>query len=269
MSIAPTPPNRHAAQPWITVTLAVIGGLALAGSGATAAFAAAGDLGRTSTVQRVGVDGVESLDLNASASTVRVEFADVSEAELSVDGGGAWRIDRNDDELVVRSPDTWFGWWFGRWFGDDSTVVLTLPNHLQGIDASFVLSAGGLDVSGTFDDLSVELAAGDLNVDGTATTLDADVSAGSADLLLDGVDEADLSMSAGTLNVELTGTAPSSVTVDVNAGTTEITLPDGGYRVTQNVSAGTLDNRLEYSSSSRNSVDVSLSAGTVTLRPGR
>ncbi|MBW8764249.1 MAG: DUF4097 family beta strand repeat protein [Microbacterium sp.] len=270
MSISTPPPARTAGQPWITITLAVFGGLALAGAGATAAVAASADLDRTDVVQRIDVDGVESLDLDASASDVRVEFGDVDEAELSVKGGrgGAWTIERDGDELLVRSPDSGFGWWFGRWFDDDRTAVLTLPNELEGLDASFRLNAGGLDITGSYGELELELAAGDLNVDGSARSLEADVSAGGADLLLDGVDEADLSVAAGDLSVELTGSAPSRVTITANAGSADLTLPDTGYHVTQSVSAGELDNRLEQSSDSRNSIEVTLSAGTVTLRPG-
>lgn len=270
MSINTPPPSRTAGQPWITVALAVFGGLALVGSGATAAVAASSDLIRVDSVQKVDVTGVEGLDLNASASNVRVEFGDVDEAELSVEGGrgGAWTIERDGDELLVRSPDTMFGWWFGRWFDDDSTVVLVLPEELEGIDATFVLSAGGLDVTGSYGELGVEVAAGDLNIDGSADSLDADLSAGSADLILDGVGEAELSVSAGDLAVELTGTAPRIVTIDVSAGSAELTVPDGEYDIDQNVSAGELDNRLEQSPDSRNSIEVTLSAGSVTLRPG-
>lgn len=270
MSISTPPPARNAGQPWITITLAVFGGLALAGTGATAAVAAAADLDRTDVLRTIDVTGVESLDLDASASDVRVEFGDVDEAELTVKGGrgGAWVLERDDDELLVRSPDSTFGWWFGRWFDDDRTAVLTLPNELEGLDASFHLNAGGLDVTGAYGELDVELGAGELNVDCSARSLDADVSAGGADLLLDGVDEAELTVAAGDLSVELTGTAPRSVTIDANAGSADLTVPDGDYRVIQNVSAGDLDNRLEQSSDSRNSIEVTLSAGTVTLRPG-
>jgi len=268
---APAPvPSSGGGNRWITVTLAVFGGLALAGTGATAAVAASGDLARTDSVQRLDVTGVDGLDLEASASDVRVEFGDVDEAELTVTGGrgGAWTFERDEDEILVRSPDTVFGWWFGRWFDDDRTVVLTLPEELEGIDASFVLNAGGLDVSGRFGELETELSAGDLRVEGEASSLDADVNAGRADIALDGVEEAELSVAAGNLTVELTGTAPTETSIDVSAGGLTLTLPDDGYRITQNVSAGTLDNRLGQSTSSRNSIDVTLSAGTVTLRPG-
>ena len=277
-----TPPPSSSQQPaasaprggratWITATLAVVGGLALAGGGATAAFAAAGDLSRTDSVQSIDVRGVDSVDLDASAAEVRVVFGDVDEAELSVHGerDGAWTLDRDGDELIVRSPHTVFGWWFGRWFDDDRSAVLTLPRELEGIDASFTLNAGGLDVSGEYGELDLEVAAGGVTVDGSATSLDVDLSAGRADVSLDAVAEADLHVSAGTLRVDLTGTAPRETSIDVSAGSAEITLPDDGYVVTQDVSGGSLDNRLGQASDSRNSIDVTLSAGSVTLRPGR
>ncbi|MBO9625780.1 MAG: DUF4097 family beta strand repeat protein [Microbacterium sp.] len=266
---APQPAQRNTT--WITVTTAIIGGLALVGVGGTAAIAASSDMSRSSSVQHLDVAGVDSIDMQASASNVRVLFGDVEEAELSVEGGrgGAWTFRRDGDELVVRSPDTVFGWWWGGWFQDDRKVVLTLPQELEGLDGSFELSAGGLDVSGTYGELDVEVSAGDLTVDGTAASLDANLSAGSATLALDDVDSADLSVSAGELNVELRGTAPRETSIDVSAGSADVSLPSGGYAVTQDVSAGTLDNRLENSAASRNSIDVTLSAGTVTLRPGR
>ncbi|WP_217177025.1 DUF4097 family beta strand repeat-containing protein [Streptomyces sp. AC495_CC817] len=265
-----SPPRSPRNTTWITVTTAIIGGLALAGAGTTAAVAASADLSRIDSVQTLDVGGAESLDVDASATDLRVEFRDVDEAELAVHGGrGDWTLDRSGDEILVRSPDSVFGWWFGRWFDDEVSVVLTLPRELEGLDATFRLNAGGLDVSGEYGDLDLQLAAGDLTVDGTAESLSADVSAGSADLALDGVDTADLSVSAGDLTVVLTGDGPRETTIGVSAGSADVTLPDVGYGITQNVSAGSLDNRLEQSSSSRNSIDVTLSAGEVTLRPGR
>ncbi|WP_067196109.1 DUF4097 family beta strand repeat-containing protein [Microbacterium sp. XT11] len=265
----PQPPRPGRAT-WITVTTAVIGGLSLAVAGTTAAFAASGDLSRGESVQRIDATGAEGVDLDASASEVRVVFGDVDEAELSVrgDGAGAWTLDRHDDEIVVRSPDTVFGWWFGRWFDDERSVVLTLPRELEGIDGSFVLNAGSLDVSGEYGELDLEVAAGGLVVDGSATSLDADVSAGRADVTLDGVQEAELTVSAGDLRVELTGTAPRETSIEASAGSAEITLPDDGYVITQEVSGGTLDNRLGQSAGARNSIDVTLTAGEVALRPG-
>lgn len=262
----------------ITIVLAVVGGVALLGSGVTAASAAAGELNRTDSVQTLDVAGIKSIQLEGSASEVRVEFADVADAELSVtDGrGDGWTLEREDDDLVVRSNDGGFGSWFGggRGFGfgsDEARVVLTLPERLQtsGLDASLTLTAGKLDVDGEFDELDVTVNAGRASVSGAAKTLELEVSAGGADVRLDGVAEADLGVSAGDVAVELTGTAPTQTSIDVSAGSLDLTLPAGGYNVVQDVSAGKLDNRLDESTSGGNSVDVSLSAGKVTLRPAR
>lgn len=272
---APVPASAPAAAPvrrtWISVGLAIFGGLALVGTGATAAVAASVNLSRSDaeSVQRVDVIGVEHIDLDASASDVRVLFGDVDEAELSVSGGGEWSIERDDDDLVVRSPDSWLDWSFGPWFGGAQTVVLTLPQELEGAAASFALGAGSLEVSGTFGDLDAEVSAGDLVIDGAAASLDVEVGAGSAEILLDGVAAVDLSVSAGDLTVELTGEAPREIRIDTSAGSTDLTVPDIGYVVTEESSAGTIDNRLDQSSDARHTIDVTVSAGTVTLRPGK
>lgn len=258
------------------VAIAVFGGIALLGTGGTAAFAATSELTRSDTVQTAGVDGIDGLSLEIGASDVTVEFGDVDEATLEITGGrdNDWRLERDEDELVVRSPDRGFGWWFGGAFGDGwfggETVVLTLPERLNDgrLDADVSLGAGSLDVDGAFDSLDVEVGAGALSVTGSASSVDAEINAGRADLELDGVQEADLTISAGRLEAAFTGSAPSEIVLDVSAGSLLLTLPDEQYDVQQDVSAGSLDNNLETSSSSRNTISVNLSAGSAVLRPG-
>lgn len=268
---AAEPPARISGAGAITIVTAIVGGIALLGAGATGAAAAAADLGDSDSVKTIDVTGVDAIDLEASAGDVRVVFGDVDEAKLSVTGdrGHEWTLERDDDELIVRSPDHRFGWWFGGWFDDDQLVVLTLPAELQGtgLDAVLTLNAGSLDVSGEFGRLDLELAAGDLTVEGSAVTLGVQVNAGGADVLLDGVETAEIGVSAGDLTVELTGTPPTETSIDVNAGQLDLTVPEAEYHVTQNVSAGELDNGLDRSSDSGRTIDVSISAGTVTLRP--
>lgn len=266
------PPARISGAGAITIVTAIVGGIALLGAAATGAAAAAADLGDTDSVQTIDVTGVDSLDLEASAGDVRVEFGDVHEAELSVTGdrGRGWTLERDDDELIVRSPDHRFGWWFGGWFDDDQVAVLTLPSELQGaqLDAVLTLNAGSLDVSGEFGRLDLELAAGGLTVKGAAESLGVQVNAGGADVTLEDVETADLGVAAGDLTVELTGTPPAETSIDVNAGELDLTVPEGEYDVIQNVSAGDLDNGLDQSSEAGRTIEVSVSAGTVTLRPG-
>lgn len=277
---APTPPpsggGRSSGATAVMVVTAVVGGLALLGAGGTAAAAAAGTIvssSRPDSVQSVEVDGLESVDVDADASSMRVEFGDVDEATLAITNGRGtpWTFERDGDELVVRSHQGVFGWWIGGWFGDEEIAVLTLPESLRDarLDADLNLDAGSLDVVGDFGVLDVSVSAGALDVEGAAKELDVQMSAGRADILLDGVTMADLGVSAGDLTVELTGTPPTQTAVDVSAGTLDLTVPDVEYAITQDISAGTLNAEIEEASSSRRSIDVSLSAGTATIRPGR
>ncbi len=81
--------------------------------------------------------------------------------------------------------------------------------------------------------------------------------------------EAGFSVSAGTIDARLTGTAPRTVTVDVSAGGLDLELPDGAYDVRSDVSAGEFDNGLQTQAGARNTVDVTVSAGTVTIDSAR
>lgn len=277
---APAPsapePGRSSGATAVMIVTAVVGGIALLGAGGTAAVAATGTIlsaSRPDSVQTVDVDGLEAIDLDADASMVRVVFADVDAAELSVTNGreSAWTFEREGDELVVRSPRPAFGWWFGNWFGEEERVVLTLPEELSGtgVDASFTLDAGALDVSGEFGALEAQVNAGSLDISGAAESFDVQMNAGRADVVLDGVETADLGIAAGDLSVELTGEAPTATTIDVSAGSLNLTLPAVEYRITQDVNAGSFDATVEESTSARRTIDVSLSAGSVNIDPER
>lgn len=278
---APTPPpasdvGRSSGATAVMVVTAVVGGIALLGAGGTAAAAAAGTIvssSRPDSVQSVAVDGLESIDLSADASSMRVEFGDVDEATLAITNGRGtpWTFDRDGDELVVRSPQGVFGWWIGGWFGDEEIAVLTLPESLRGagLDADLNLDAGSLDVNGDFGVLDISVSAGALDVEGAAKELDVQMSAGRADIVLDSVSQADLGVSAGDLTVELTGTPPTQTAIDVSAGTLDLTVPDVEYAISQEISAGTLNAEVDEASSARRTIEVSLSAGTATIRPGR
>lgn len=262
----------------IAIVTAVIGGIALVGTAGTAAIAATSNISVASnaggdSVQSVDVDGIDSLTLDADASSMRVEFGDVDQAELAITNtrGPDWTIRRDGDELVVHSPENRWGWWFGDWFGGEEVAVLTLPESLrtEAIDADLTLDAGSLDVVGDFGALDLDVSAGALDVEGSATSLTVGMSAGRADIVLDSVADASLEVSAGDFSLELTGTPPTRTTIDVSAGSVDLTVPDVSYDITQSVDAGSLDARVEQSSSARRSIEVSLSAGGVTIRPGR
>lgn len=274
-SAEPTGSGRSSGVAAISVVVAVVGGIALLGSGGTAAAAAAGDLWSASlpdSVQTVDVDGIDGIDLDVDGSNMRIEFGDVDEAELSITNGRgpAWTFERDGDELTVHSPESKWGWWFSNWFGDEEIAVLTLPQSLNdsGLDGDLRLDAGSLDVEGDWGHLGVEVSAGALGLDGAADSLDVQMNAGRADILLDGVNTAVLGVSAGNLDVELTGVAPTQTTIDVSAGSLDLTVPDEAYGITQEVSAGSLDVKVDQSGSERRMIDVTLSAGSATIRPG-
>lgn len=268
-------PSRTAAVTAITIVTAVVGGAALLGTGATAAWGASAQLGARDVDQTTSLDaaGVTELDIEAAAAEFELRFADVSEATLEITGSarGDWTMRRDGDELIVRHPQPMFGWWFGSWSNSDQVVTLTLPETLSNgdLDADLSLSAGSLRAEGDFDDLEVDVSAGNMRVDATASSLTAQVSAGNADLKVGAVDEADLRVSAGKLVAELTGAAPTDVSVDASAGQLILTLPDAEYAVTQEVEVGGLDNGLRVNSSSRHEVTVSVSAGSVKLRSNK
>lgn len=255
----------------ITIVAAIVGGFALAGAAGGAAFAATGQFVDDAVRSGVAldVDDVTELELDSSGAEVIVRFDDVDRAELVVDGHsrGKWDMRVDGDTLVVHSPESAFDWWgdWG-WFGDETVVTLTLPESLNGsLDADLDVSAGSVRATGDFDELDVQLSAGVLRVEGSARSVDADISAGSASLELADVRDADLSMSAGSLSAQFTGSQPDELEAEVNAGLMRLTIPGGQYALEQNVSAGSFDHDLDTSSSSPHQVSVKVSAGSLRI----
>ena len=265
----PPPAGSGGSAKVVAILTATLGGaiaLGLVGSAVITTVVSASTGTATSAVTAA---GVRELDIDVSAGSLRLEFADVSQASLDVTGGwgsGGWTLEREGDELIVSSPDWTFG---GSWlFGGDVRAVLTLPRALETtvLDAQFTISAGELDASGRFGELGIDMGAGSARVSGEARDVTAGISAGRADLDLSGVDSADLRVSAGRFEARLTGDQPSLVDLEVSAGSLDLTLPEGSYDVTSSAEAGQVDNRLETSASSPNRVAVQLSAGSVSLR---
>ncbi|GAA3656505.1 hypothetical protein [Microbacterium marinilacus] len=269
-SPAPAPHRRGPGKP-VAIVLGVIGAIVLLGFGFDAVRSTVSATTRVSDVQTASADGLASLDVRAEASSFTIEFGDVADATLEVsDARGEWTLDRSGDELVVASRDGWFGggrgWW--NWGDDEERVVLTLPEVLRdaGLDADLELAAGRLEAEGAFGSLVLDVGAGGMEISGSAETLEVDLSAGDARFDLADVSRADLSVSAGRLQGELTGAAPDTVGVVVSAGSVDLTLPAASYEVRSEVSAGSFDSGLEESPSSRHQVDVDVSAGHVVLR---
>lgn len=268
---APAAPRRSGSNRVVAILAAVLGGLILLGTLGSAAWGTVRDAMRVHGSWTADARGVTSLDVEAAASMVTIEFGDVDEAVLEVTDArrGDWRLERDDDALVVRSPDRFPGWgpdWgFGR--RDGETAVLTLPESLRdaGLDAELSLSAGELRADGAFGDLSIDLGGGAMDVSGSAETLDVEVSAGQTEIDLADVAEASFDVSAGRLLGELTGDAPDAIAITVSAGSLELGLPDEEYDVRSDVSAGSFDNGLDVSASASSTVTVEVAAGRVQL----
>ncbi len=274
---ADQPPTGPAGQPSasgtprvIAIVVIVFGALVILGGILSAVISTAAAASVHTTTRSVAVAGVSELDVDVAAGSLRVEFADVAEAELEVTsswGADRWTFDRQDDRLVVSSPERFGPWFFDGWFADGpGDAVLRLPSSLEGANADISLAAGDLGIEGAFGELALDLGAGRADIAGSADTVTADVSAGRADLDLDDVSTASLTVSAGALNAVLTGSQPGDIVVDVSAGSMELTVPEGDYDVTSDVSAGGFDNQVGSSPGASSTIDVRVSAGQVLLR---
>ncbi|MDT0181710.1 hypothetical protein Q9S36_16150 [Microbacterium sp. ARD31] len=249
----------------IAILTIVLGGIIVLGTIASTIFATVGAASTQTSGRTIAVSGVDEVDVELAAGSLRVEFADIDEAELTVTsafGADRWTFDRDGDRLVVASPR----WMWGMGWMQQGDAVLRLPEGLDGTDAVIDVAAGDAVVDGGFGDLQVQLGAGRMQVSGTADTFGAEVSAGRGEFDLADVNEATLSVSAGSLDGVLTGDQPRTVDVDVSAGGLRLTVPDGEYDITSDVSAGSFDDRVGSTSGAASTIAVQVSAGQAVLR---
>ncbi|MDY0908386.1 hypothetical protein [Microbacterium sp. CFBP9034] len=251
----------------IAILVIVFGSLVVLGALTSAVVATIAAASVHTSSRSVPVDGVTQLDVDVASGSLRLQFADVAEAELEVTsawGTDRWVLSQEGDTLVVSSPQGFFA---GGWlFGGSGDAVLRLPRAVEGADADLTLAAGDLRAEGEFGELGLDLGAGRAVVIGAATDLDAQVSAGSAELELADVDDVSLSVSAGSLDAQLSGSQPGAIVADVSAGRLQLTVPDGSYDVTSDVSAGDFESTVPSSPGARSTIRVELSAGQATLR---
>ncbi|SCX95655.1 hypothetical protein SAMN05216488_0112 [Microbacterium sp. LKL04] len=265
----PRQPTRSSAQ-IVSIIAMSVGGLLLLGtlvSGVgSIAWAATdrGEGGRTADAA-----GVTGLSLDVSAGHLVVEYADVDEAILTVDGNRDWTLERRGETLSLSNSRPWWALQVG-FDPTENRATLTLPAAMadEKLAADFDVAAGSITADGTYGRLDVSVGAGDATVTGTADDVSVDVSAGDADVTIDGAQRANLTIGAGQITADLRGDSLDAVRVDVSAGTLLASLPDEAYRVTSDVSVGTFDNRLQTSTSAGRTIDAQVSAGTATLRPG-
>ncbi|MEU1972569.1 hypothetical protein ABZ477_12980 [Microbacterium sp. NPDC019599] len=273
----PGQPSSNPAARVIAILIIVFGGLVVVGTLVSALITTIASASVETSTRTADAAVVASLDVDLAAGSLRIEYADVSDAELEVTGSGGadrWTLRADGDELIVSSPQGWFngGWWpfGGGWpFGENGVgdATLRLPQELEGLDVDLGLAAGELFVDdGDFGDLALDMGAGRAQVTASVDTITADVSAGAAELDLENAREATFTVSAGALDAVLSGLQPDSLDLSVSAGALDVTVPAGEYDVSSDVSAGDFDNRVGSTPGADRTITVDVSAGKAILR---
>lgn len=266
---SPQGPGASGSSRVVAILLFVVGGFILLGAIISSALGTWAAASINTSSRTLAVDGVTDLDVQVDAGSIRIEFADVEDAELDVRsawGIDRWTLDRDGDELVVASPSGWMNGWFGGWLGGNGNAVLRLPQALEGMDADLGLAAGDLTVDGEFGQLDLQVDAGRADISGAAGIVDAQLSAGHAEMDLADVDEAAITVSAGSLDAVLSGQEPREIVAEVNAGSLHLTVPEGEYEVNSDVAAGDFDNGIGSVPGASNTIRISVSAGEAVLR---
>lgn len=216
----------------------------------------------------VDVQGVTAVDIGISAAELTVEFDPAAtQATLHVSAGNSGR-DREWDlsvrNNVLRLSDSRGPWFLPSWGWNSDRVRghLTLPASLEGtIDADLELNAGSMTVLGDLANVDIKVSAGSFTFDGDSTALDVEVNAGEANVTTSGPETVDVQVSAGQVRATVTGAAPTSTTVEVNAGRADLWLPEGDYNVRGSASVGERVINVRTDPASSNRLDVDVNAG--------
>ena len=265
----PPVPPASGARAIAALTAAAGAGLLLFAAGTGIAGTVASGAVSTSTLT-ASTSGVTALDVDTAAADIRISFADVDEATLSVTGSGGadrWELTNEGGTLSLDSERDWWSSW-NPW-NAPARGTLVLPASLAGVDADLSVGAGAIRVDGSFGAIALTVDAGSIDASGTATSLDAGVSAGRLNVDLAGVRDASVRVSAGRVSGELTGAAPASLTVKAEAGSVDLTLPRDRYAVSASQEVGSFTSGLTEDPASRNRVEVTVSAGSVHLGQAR
>ena len=267
----PDPPPSSVTGRRISIGVAVTGAAALLAAGVAAGLSVATGTTPSDEAYSQRVDGLAGLDIDVSSANVNVVYGAVAEAELQVsDARADWLLDLDGDTLVVRRDSSIVDIdWFGGWLTPNEAAVLTLPMALResAVDADVKVSSGSFDADGVFGTVGLDVSGGSLHLGGTVNDLDVEVTSGRAELMLDAVSEARVSVSGGGFDGELTGDAPRDVTAEVRSGSLDLPLPRTAYDVRYDVTAGSFDNQLDVSTSAPHRVTVDVSAGSAAIRP--
>lgn len=250
----------------VAILAMTLGALLIAGVAIGSVFSFVRAAGVREDTLTASTTDLGALTVDISTGSVEIVYGDVTEAELNVLGQVSdWKLERSGDTLTVSTHRGWlFGW---NWLGDGDRAILTLPQSLRDapLDATLRTSAGSIDASGTFGTLELDLSAGSIGVSGSAERVTVEVSAGSARLDLADVDSAAVTVSAGSAVGDFTGTAPTSVDLDVSAGRIALDVPDETYAVSTRESAGSISYDVQTGADSPHRIDAEVSAGSIDI----
>ena len=104
---ATPPPETRGASRVVAIMTIALGGAVVLGAIGSAVFSTVAAASVHTETQTVAVAGVTGLNVSVDAASLRVEFADVSDATLEVTSGlgvGAWTLQRSGNELAVATP---------------------------------------------------------------------------------------------------------------------------------------------------------------------
>lgn len=255
---------------WITISVAIVGGLVVAGTLTSAVFNNLRDVMRDETTITQSVSGVSSLRVDAESVGMEIQFGDVSEAELRVETRGfksasEWQLETEGGELSVERVSGGRG---GGPFGGEQVLTLTLPKTLEGedLDAQITVTSGAASIEGDFGDLVIETNSGASNFDGSAANLTATTGSGASNIDADVAGELVLSTSSGALNAVFGGTQPTSINISLESGFGSVSLPDGEYKVESNLNeSGAANVNVRQSDSSKSTLSVSVGSGFLTV----
>ncbi|HEX6339323.1 MAG TPA: DUF4097 family beta strand repeat-containing protein [Jiangellaceae bacterium] len=197
---------------------------------------------------------IEASEDGTASLTATTESALLADADVS--------FDVENGELTI-DGDCSSGLWLVSWGRCRTDVVLQVPEDVAVVAKS---SAGGVTTVGLIGSADVSSSAGAVRVDGHTGTLRAHSSAGGVTVTGLSSDDAEVTSSAGKVEVTAID-PPTSLRASSSAGGVTVTLPDGqSYNVDADSSAGTTTVEVPTDPSSPYRVEAKSSAGGVTVR---
>ncbi|MBS3179583.1 MULTISPECIES: DUF4097 family beta strand repeat-containing protein [unclassified Pseudoclavibacter] len=253
---------------WITITVAIVGGMVVAGTLTSAVFNSLRDVMRDETTITESVAGVSSLRVDVDSVGIEIEFGDVSEAQLAVETkgfkqAGDWQLTTEGGELTVERAGGRSGGPFG-----DEELSLTLPRTLSGedLDAHITVSSGAASLEGDFGDLVIETNSGASNFEGSAANLTVSTGSGATNIEAEVSGDVVLAANSGAVNAVFTGSAPKGTDISLESGFGSVALPDGAYKVESNLSESGMANvNVRQSDDAESTLSVSVGSGFLTV----